>query len=239
VLTVQALHSEPRVRLGAPAPIITPDILGRIEEIWNQEKARRGEKLFNGQLFSIHQSGPELIVGWMAEYRHFLAQRRDPDLHSALKIRPLAVSGVLTCKDGIVFGRRSGRTEMDANLWELVPSGSIDDASINDGGQPDLGRSLLRELAEETGIYASDVSFPPHAIAMVEDSGSRVTDIGMKVVVGLSAADVQARFAALENREYTALEIVATGALPEFRRRYGDSLSDISGALLDSNIWQR
>jgi 8-oxo-dGTP pyrophosphatase MutT (NUDIX family) len=233
VLKVRALRSKLHVRLGAAAPVIAPEVLVRIEEIWRHEKAQRGEKLFNGQLFSIHQSGPDAIIGWMAEYRHFLAQQRDPSLHAALKIRPLAVTGVLICADGIVFGRRANEMEMDAGHWELVPSGSVDSSAIGPDGRVSLERCVLTELEEETGIQASDVAAPPKAIALIEDLESHVMDVGVILNLNWPTAQIRERFATLKNREYSMLEVVAIAMIPEFRRKYGPLLSVVSTALLD------
>lgn len=236
MLTVQPLTSGLKVELGAPAPSIAPAILARVEAIWQHEKSRRGDALFNGQIFSIYQSGSNRIVGWMTEYRYFLAQQRDPALHTELRIKPLAVTGILRCKDGVVLGRRASQTEMDANLWELVPSGSVDDTAIDDDGQVSLERCLLTELEGETGIRAAEVSTPPKAVALVEDQRTRVTDVCLVLGVDWSAGQILRRFAALENREYTGLEIISAGAIPEFRRKSAASLSEVSGALLDSVI---
>ena len=233
MLRVQALHSKLNVRLGAAAPAIGSDVLSRIEAIWQREKMKRGDKLFDGQVFSIHQSGPDAIVGWMAEYRHFLAQRRDPSLHAALKISPLAVTGALICRDGIVFGRRASETEMDAKLWELVPSGSVDGSAVEPDGRVSLERCVLTELEEETGIRASEVAATPRAIALIEDLQSHVTDVGLILEANWSTAQVLERFATLENREYGTLEVVAIAAIPEFRRKCGTSLSEVSASLLD------
>lgn len=238
MLTVHSLQSEPKVRLGAEAPAITPDVRSKIDAIWQREKTERGDKLFNGKLFSIHQSGPQGIVGWMAEYRHFLAQQRDESLQPLLRIRPLAVSGILMCRDGLVFGRRTGHAGMDANLWELVPSGSIDDAAVDRDHRVNVERCLLSELEEETGIPSSEIASPARAVALVEDPRSHVTDIGMLLSLDWSATQVLHRFATLENHEYTALEVVAVSVLSEFRSQHAGSLSEVSAALLDFVVRQ-
>jgi hypothetical protein len=48
------------------------------------------------------------------------------------------------------------------------------------------------------------------------------------------AARIQRRFAALENREYSELEIVAPAELRAFRRNRAGSLGAVSAALLDA-----
>ena len=234
MLSVHLLQSEPRVTLGAAAPTVSPDIEARVDEIWQREKELRSHDLHNGRLFSVGYCDDKTIVGWMSEYRYFLAQRREPSLHATLKIKPLAVTGVLSCPNGILFGRRSVRSEMDAGCWELVPSGSVDDAAVGPTGQLSLERCLLIELEEETGIGASEVSAHCRAVALVEDPQSHVTDVGIMLSTACSAAQIQHRFATLENREYSELEIVAPAELRAFRRDQAYSLGAVSAALLDA-----
>jgi hypothetical protein len=233
MLNVRLLQSEPRVTLGAAAPTIGPDIEARVDEIWQREQERRSHELYNGRLFSVDHWDAETIVGWISEYRYFLAQRREPSLHAALKIKPLAVTGVLSCPDGVLFGRRSARSEMDAGCWELAPSGSVDDAAVGADGQVNLERCILIELEEEIGIGASELSAHCRAVALVEDPQSNVTDVGIMLSTACSAAQIQHRFATLENREYSELEIVAPAEVQAFRQDQADSLGAVSAALLD------
>jgi 8-oxo-dGTP pyrophosphatase MutT (NUDIX family) len=234
MLNVHLLQSEPRVTLGAAAPTIGPGIEARVDEIWQREKELRSHDLYNGRLFSVDHCDAKTIVGWFSEYRYFLAQRREPSLHAALKIKPLAVTGILSCSDGVLFGRRSHRSEMNAGCWELVPSGGVDDAAVGSAGQVSLERCILIELEEETGIGASELSAPSRAVALVKDPQSHVTDVGIMLSIASSAAQIQHRFAALENREYSELEIVAPAEVLAFRRNRADSLGSVSAALLDT-----
>jgi hypothetical protein len=234
MLNVHLLQSEPRITLAAAAPAVGPDIEARVDEIWQREKELRSHQLHNGRLFSVDHRDATTIVGWMSEYRYFLAQRREPSLHAALKIKPLAVTGILSCPDGILFGRRSARSEMDAGCWELVPSGGVDGAAVGPDGQVSLERCILIELEEETGIGASELSAHSRAVALVEDPQSHVTDVGIMLATASLAAQIQRRFAALENREYSELEIVAPAELRPFRRDRADQLGAVSAALLDA-----
>jgi 8-oxo-dGTP pyrophosphatase MutT (NUDIX family) len=219
--------------LGATAPTVAPEVMIRVEEIWQREKAQRGDRLFNGKLFSIHACTPRAIVGRMSEYRYFLAQRRDPALHAALRIRPLAVTGVLVCRDGIVFGRRGSGSEMDGDLWELAPSGSVDDAAVDPEGNVSLAQCLIRELEEETGVCRSKLTAPPEAIALIEDLQSHVVDVALRFEVNCSGADILESFSGLRHREYAALELVAPVAVPAFRRQHAAQLGAVSAGILD------
>jgi hypothetical protein len=234
MLNVHLLQSEPRVTLGAAPPTIGPNIEARVDEIWQREKELRSRDLHNGRLFSVDYCDAKTIVGWISEYRYFLAQRREPSLHAALRIKPLAVTGILSCPDGVLFGRRSARSEMDAGCWELVPSGGVDDAAVGPAGQVSLERCILIELEQETGIGASELSARSRAVALVEDPQSHVTDVGIMLATASPAAQIQQRFAALKNREYSELEIVAPAELRAFRRDRAGSLGAVSAALLDA-----
>jgi hypothetical protein len=232
MLKVSTVRGEPEVHLGAVQPVLSPEVSRRVENIWQAETALQGNRLFNGRLFSIAQSTPERMHGWLAEYRWFIAQRRDPSLRAFLNVRPLAVTGVLHCADGIVFGRRANHLEMDPGCWELVPSGGVDGSHLNVAGRVDLAAQLLTELVEETGIPSSEVASPPHAFAMVEDARSHVTDIGFAIRIAHSAAQMRARFAKAPHREYVALEVVPATQIAQFLDECGDTLVAVSRALL-------
>jgi hypothetical protein len=223
---------EVRVLLGASPPAVPPDEFERVEEIWRNEKVRRGDALFNGQLFSVQYACSSSIIGCLAEYKFFLAQRRDPSLWRALCIRPLAVQGVLLCADGVVFGLRADHVEQDAGQWELVPSGAIDGSTRKPDGSIDLVQHVLVELVEETGIGAVEMKSPPRAFAMVNDADTHVSDVGFILRTSLSKVDVMIAFASLENREYVALEIIPIAQLAEFIKSRGQTLTRVSSEFL-------
>jgi hypothetical protein len=234
MLTVRTAEPEVRVLLGASPPIVPAEARKRVEEIWRAEKALRGDKLFNGRLFSVESAEPGRILGWLAEYKSFLAQRRDPSLDQALRVHPLAVTGLLLCEDAVVFARRADHAEQDAGLWELVPSGGVDGSSGKPDGSLDLVQQVLTELAEETGVCAAEMIGPPKAFAMVCDSQSHVLDVGIILRTGLSKLSVTTAFASSENPEHVALEMVPIAELAEFINRRGQELAGVSSALLDA-----
>jgi len=234
MLTVRPMLPGATVVLGATPPTLPSAILSRIEEIWRSEKERRKETLFNGRLFSVETAEPKRIVGWLAEYKWFLAQRRDPNLGRILRIYPLAVTGLLVCADGVVFGRRADHVEQDAGLWELVPSGGIDGSASRPDGSIDLIQHLLTELVEETGITASMIASPPQPVALIGDDKANVWDVGFVVRTDASKATIISSFASLENREYTALEVIPVSRLSDFMSDRGPSIAPVSSALVNA-----
>jgi hypothetical protein len=232
MIVTHAVAAGLKVRLGAAPPSPSPKVLERVASIWDSERAKRGEALFNGNLFSIDRLGAAEITGWLAEYRWFLAQRRDPALRPELRVNPLGVTGILCCAEGVVFGRRAQNVEMDAGLWELVPSGGVDGSFVGPSGQIDLAAHLLAELREEIGILATEISAPPTPIAEVEDRMSHVTDVALIIEASLSAQQIKDRFSQLENQEYLETEVVPFDALSQYVKARTDTLAAVSQALI-------
>jgi hypothetical protein len=232
MIVTHAVPADLKVHLSAAPPSPLPEVLERVAAIWEFERAKRGEALFNGNLFSVDRVGAAEITGWLAEYRWFLAQRRDPTLRPALRVNPLGVTGILCCTEGVAFGRRAQNVEMDAGLWELMPSGGVDGSFVSPSGEIDFRGHLLAELREEIGILPTEISKPPTLIAQIEDRASHVTDIGLIIEASLSAQQIRDRFSQLENREYLETEIVPFDELSRYVKGRSDTLATVSQALI-------
>jgi hypothetical protein len=218
--------------IAAPA---APDdeILKRVDAIWDDEQRRRGNGVTNGRIFSLaDRDGPVLRV-WETQYKWWIAQRRDPSLSPVLAIRPLAVSGIVGLADGLAFARRAESNTQDSGLWELPPSGGIDDRSRRPGGIIAADVQILAELEEELGVVPQEVATPLCAIAVMEGDADHVVDLVFELRIALSGRELMARFAAMTNREYTALRIVPAADAAAFLAREGGELSPASRALLD------
>ena len=199
------------------------DVQARVESIWQSEISTRASPPFNGLLFSVTNYGSDQIVGWFAEYKQFLAQRRDPSLTTVLNIKPLAVTGLLACHDGIVIGRRSNNVEQDGGLWELVPSGGVDGSKLNCDGEPDVTAKILDELNEEIGIHASAIDHIT-PFALIEDTSSGVFDIGISMHTPLTNTDIDDIFRPFRHHDYSEISFV--------RDANRVALSPVSSALL-------
>lgn len=209
MLRVESIEPQFQARLGTQPTDPPSETMNRIEEIWRQEKIQRGGRLFSGQIFSVAEINSDFATGWLADYRWFLAQRREPDVYAQLLVRPLAVTGLLLCDDGAVIGQRAGHVEQDAGLWELVPSGGVDQSAIKKDGTVDLAKALTGELGEEIGIMTSDLLSAPEPFVVAEDAKSHVIDVGMFLRAKLSTKDVVARFKSSASNEYVSLDVVS------------------------------
>jgi len=209
------VHPDVAIRVVRPMPELPAWLDQAIDTIWTSEQARLDGALFNGRVFSADVISPRLVCGHWTEFRRIVAQMRRPDLHPALGIRPLAVGGIITGQDGVIFGRRPTRSVYQAGEWQLPPAGSVDLNAARDEGRVDVVAMVLQELAEELGLSAADVS-PPVPVCIVEHPGSHVLDLGMAMHTELSAEAIAARHAASGNGEYDPLTVVRLTDLVSF-----------------------
>ena len=97
---------EVRARLVGELPPLAQALETEIDALWTRAQARTGGMLFNGGVFSVDAITPKLLSGHLTEFRRVVAQMERPDLYDVLRVRPLAVCGVVCCRDGVVLGRR-------------------------------------------------------------------------------------------------------------------------------------
>src|SRR3990167_3983338 len=153
MLSAQAISSsEFTVKVVEAQPALSASLENEIEHLWIAEQNRRGKAIFNGSIMSATNVSCSGIEGCIVEYRYLIAQKANPDLFDTLRVRPVAVSGLLECADGLVFGRRANAMTQDAGLWELVPSGGIDANHLTLPARVDFSSQLLQELHEELGL---------------------------------------------------------------------------------------
>ena len=235
MLTAHAFLPTATIESLGAAPPLPHDLEAEVESLWQAEQRRRGQALFNGYILSATEIGPARIAGRRVEYRRLMAQRLRPELFETLRVRPVAVSGILRCADGVVFGRRAQSSVQDPGLWELVPSGGIDTAGIVGAGPIDLRNQILTELNGEVGLDANlvTVSAP---FCLIEDDESKVLDIGLALTAPTLTAD-----AILESHhgsgagEYDELVVIPQAELEHFLEQVGAQLVSVSRMLLSLN----
>jgi hypothetical protein len=228
---VYALSPSAIVEVLGEAPALSRDLAREVERLWEAEQQRRGRALFNGRILSATEIGAGRIAGYADEYRRFIAQRQRPDLFAELRVRPVAVSGLLRCPDGIVFGRRAGFTTEDAGMWELAPSGGVDTSGIHGVSRADLKLQILAELREEIGLTPDKIEAIPFCV--VEDPDSHVVDVGIRLEApDLTAAAVLGAHRERGSAEYSELVVVASANVAEFIERTPPGVASASRAIL-------
>lgn len=191
------------------------ELMSIVDSIWNAEFKKRKGKLFNGKIFSIDRIEKNEIQGHISEYKFFLAQQNNPELFSELNMRPLAVSGILECSDGFVFGKRSPHLTQESNQWELVPSGGIDCHHCTDGQAIDYMAQLFIELKEETGLDQKGI-YEYKFVSLIEDASVHVVNIGVHLKSHVDSARLLDIFVQGGNAEYTDIKIVSLLELTNF-----------------------
>jgi len=224
---VHELAAGLHVRVVRPMPDLPAVLDSEVEALWRAACARVAAggagALFNGRVFSADTIAPDAITGHLTEFRRIVAQMERPALFPALRVRPLAVCGVLRCPDGVVFGRRHSGAIYQPNMWQLPPAGSVDSHAVGADGVVALGRQLLDELREELGLAPDDVDAPV-PLCVVEHSGSHVSDLGMALYRRLDGAAIRAAHAGRGNAEYPALRVVPVDDVSGFLAEAGDAV---------------
>jgi 8-oxo-dGTP pyrophosphatase MutT (NUDIX family) len=201
-----------------------------IDRHWEKLRAQK-PNLFNGRVFlnferGLETRGEERVLRGSAatvDFKAFLAWR-DFGFPGAHARNCFSMAALLSADGAFVLGRMS---ESTANAGKIYfPAGTPDLDDVKDGAL-DLEGSVLRELAEETGIGAGEVDLAPGWSVVFE--GPLIAC--MKLTRSrLSAAEIAARFktfiASQARPELVALHPVFSvrdldhGRMPQFTLRY-------------------
>ncbi len=200
-----------RVRVQGADPPLPADLAAIVSGIW-MEECRRRPALFNGRVFCADAIGRHEIVGHWTEYRRVLAQIREPALCDALRVRSLAVNGLIGCPDGLLLGRRHQEAVYLSGHWQAAPAGSVE---ARGDDEPDLAAQLLAELEEELGLRPSDVRAMQPALA-IEHADTRIVDVGFLLRTSLRFDEIQRLHAACGNGEYDQLRVIPYARIPLF-----------------------
>ena len=194
------------IQIKEHSSTLPPEVEQKINEVWEAEKTKREGKIFNGQVLSFVHFERGILEARVTDYRTYLAQVRLPNLYDQLKIRILAVSGLVAFGTDIIFGKRAAHVTQDAGMWELAPSGGLATDAVEE--------QFFEELNEELGLQRSMVaSLRP--FLFVEDTQSHVIDIGIDVKLCGSRSEINR---ALKRRsdEYSEISWVKTSEMNQF-----------------------
>lgn len=219
---VYPVDADVRARIVREPPPVPAGLEADIDALWQAAQERTQGALFNGRVFSVDALTPRLLSGHLTEFRRVVAQMDRPELHGVLQVRPLAVCGVVRCRDGVVLGRRPAAAVYQAGMWQLPPAGSVDAAAVQADGWIDLHGQLFRELQEELGLPRDSIE-ELRPLCMVEHPRSHVLDFGFVLRTELGAEAVLAH-GREGNGEYEDLGVVPFTALSVRLEQLGDAL---------------
>lgn len=222
-----------KVLEAVPAPAWSAATEKRIQAIWDREKKKRGERLFDAPMLSLERVDGETLWARRVSYRAYLGQLREPALYAELKIRALAVSGLLHVGDEVLFGLRATHLTQDPGCWELVPSGGLSLDYLGADGVYSLKDQFLAELREELGVAADALSGRALPYLLVEDTESHCIDLAIEARVKEPKESIAHAHESRGTDEYTALAFVAAPDLPRFEREH--PIVPVSLALLKNS----
>ena len=205
---IRTVSLGPKVAVQCTDPLTPPrDLLERIETLWQESLQDTGRRLFNGVCHSLVEFDGERIVLQPIDYKLLIANRSDPEIESRLPLRPLGVTGLSLCRDGIVLGKRSGELALNGGLWEAAPSGGLD--------KPDPEAVLFEELLEELGLEPGTVR-TRELVGLVEDTDSGEADLVFKLALDVGRSHVVSAHGRNATLEYDDIAIVPVENLARF-----------------------
>jgi len=230
MLSFRRCDEWPAIRVVPYDISLSSDITAHIDKIWDEGKEKAGGSLFNGRFFSLLPGhGDE---GFFADYKFWLAQRVDPSLYTVLKLRPLAVTGLVRCADGILFGRRGAKVQQAPGCWELIPSGGIADTAFIEGeDRIDPLRQFFDELQEETGLLPDDLS-SVYPLGILEDHNEHVVDIVIAAATNATRHEIMQLSDITKEKEHQEITVVGDREIGSFMDKNSSLLLETSHRIL-------
>lgn len=182
-----SIHSKFVVQLdNSPPKIELSDAENQeVERLWEAEVQQFGKaNRFNGSLFAFVRNESDRLLVREVEFKHYVAQVRNPELKIKLKIAPVGISGVILWQDRVLLGKRSQEVFNHPGKWELVPAGSLSHQHLEDG-QIDYIKAISEEFEEETGLGLSTMAnLKP--LLLVHDIEGDIWDVCIQIELNQS-----------------------------------------------------
>lgn len=213
MLTSRTFLNAPIFRVSGAKKLVSANTETLIDSEWHNIQKESDFKLFNGEIAVLENELPGLIEVRIDEYKRMVSARCNRILMDTLGLRPLAVSGLLICSDGIVFGLRSKNNKESVGMWELVPSGGLDANKLILGKNFDPVDQIYIELAEEIGLGASTIE-QSNTFCLIEETSTGLIDIGIKLLApNISSSQIFEAHTSYGSNEYEKLAIISPDEL--------------------------
>ncbi|MFP5221637.1 MAG: hypothetical protein ACLGSA_05055 [Acidobacteriota bacterium] len=222
---------------AVPAPRPAAAALDEVRAIWESEKLER-PNLFNGKIFSLDRMEAGEAHGFLADYSWYVAQQRRPELFGELRVRSLAVSGLVVAGGHMLFGRRKASLAIEGGLWEPAPSGTIPGDLREPDGSLSWRRVFLDELRAELGLnLGSDLNTSGAArllrpFALIENTATNIWELGVALELDLDHREVLGAWAATTAPEHNEMAAVPLEDVPRFYTERRADMVGVGGMLL-------
>ena len=165
---------------------------GAIDAYWQAEAAKNA-RYFNGRVHVLADGGitDGVLTGELVacDFKSFLYWRAHPALDSGI-LDAFGSAIVITADNAVMLGVQVAG-QLNSGL-AYPPGGLTDPRDVDGDGHIDIGLSAARELAEETGLTAADVTRQP---GLVMTSYGHQLSIGVVFRTRLTAGELGPRIA--------------------------------------------
>lgn len=139
------------------------EAMQEVDSIW-ESACMDNPQLFNGKVLVYSHTKGTTIFGKFIEYKIFYATRVRSHLQSILQIIPFGIMGITFFNDKVLIGKRSNTVTLYKDLYETIPSGTIEPMSVKNR-VVDVAFQYLIELKEEAGIEPHQIkSITPYLL---------------------------------------------------------------------------
>jgi hypothetical protein len=212
-------------------PPLAAETKAEVQAVWESETRLR-PGLFNGSVFSLDHIEGNVAHGFMAEFAWYVAQLQKPALYDSLRVRSLAMSGLVVADGHLIFGLRKAGLAVEGGLWELAPSGTMHGNMREPDGSISWRKLFAEELREELGIEVNPAMARP--FALIENTGTRIWELGIAVELPISYQEIMAAFAANPTPEHTEMAAVPLADAARFYSTRKDHMVGVCGPLLSA-----
>ena len=206
------LNSNFSIKIEKPF-VLPKHLINSVDKFWVMNKGLFGNSFNNGNIYFLVKHNEKQLTIQLGKYKYALARISHakrfnlPVFNYKIDINPLAVTGVLVCKDGLVIGKRANTVGTDTNLWEPAPACGL--------CLPNPKTQLLDELNTEIGL-SSDSIYSIQSRGLVCDVDSGVFDIVYVLYTLLSSNEILKYKKKLATDEYSELSFVKIKKINEF-----------------------
>lgn len=228
---------ELRILDAVPAPRPAAAALDEVRAVWESEKRER-PNLFNGKIFSLDSIESDEAYGFLADYSWYVAQQRRPELFGELRVRSLAVSGLVVAGGHMLFGRRKASLAIEGGLWEPAPSGTISGDLREPDGALSWRRVFLDELRGELGLnLGSDLNTAGASrllrpFALIENTATNIWELGVALELDLDHREILGAWAVTPEPEHNEMAAVPIEDVPRFYTERRADMVGVCGMLL-------
>jgi beta-phosphoglucomutase-like phosphatase (HAD superfamily) len=226
---------ELRIRSEGDAPPLPAEISKIVDTLWD-ESVSHHPGLFDEKIFSFLKFDSNAIDGHFVPYRRMRAVSSKPALRDQIELKPLAISGVAKCSDGIIIGKRAVSVSSTCGLWEFCPSGGINAEHVSTAGDVDFYSLILSELLDEVGI-PKDFVKSIRISEGYENVFSGLLDLIADMEIDLSSDQVISLHKKNATEEYDEIRVIKEKDIKAFCSSVNWSIVDVTYQLMKARYF--